>query len=532
MEFNEFCEYMEKLESTSSKLEKARILSELYAGADSLPETISLSYGKMSDELGVAEALIIKAMSRAYGISESDIKKRFRKLGDLGLVAESLSSSRTQSTLMEKSFSVRDIYERLSLLPKMSGHGAMDRKLELIVELLTHLNGKAAKYLVRILLSTLRIGVGDGTVRDALAMAFSIPAEKIERAYNFLPDYAMIGKLIKQGKLDQVKVTPGIPVRVMLAEASKLEEAVKKLNRPIAEYKYDGFRVQIHKWKGGLKIFTRRLEDVTSRFPEIREWASEIPHEYIMEGEAVAYRNGFLPFQYISRRIQRKYGIKDMAKEIPVRVFLFDLLWMDGKDMIDESLEKRRNTLMKMIKKSRFDFAHWTSSDFESFYQKALEDKQEGIMLKDLDSKYIAGKRVGYWYKIKPEKETLDVVITAAEYGEGKKAGLFSSFVIAVRNEWGDFSDIGKVSSGFSDEELKEINEMIKDHIIDERDGIAVVRPSFVIEVRFQEIQRSPHYPSGFALRFPRFVRFRPDRSPDSADTLERVAKLFSKQYK
>ena len=318
----------------------------------------------------------------------------------------------------------------------------------------------------------------------------------------------------------------------MLAETAKLEEAVKKLKRPIAEYKYDGFRVQIHKWKDGLKIFTRRLEDVTSRFPEIVEWASSIPHEYIMEGEAVAYRDGFLPFQYISRRIQRKYGIKGMAEQIPVRVFLFDLLWIDGEDMTDKPLENRRAKLMELIQGSRFDFVHWASGNFESFYKQALKDKQEGIMVKDLDSKYIAGKRVGYWYKVKPEKETLDVVITAAEYGEGKKAGMFSSFVIAVRNEWGEFSDIGKVSSGFSDEELRQINEMIKDHIIDEKDGIALVRPSFVIEVRFQEIQRSPHYPSGFALRFPRFVRFRPDRSPDSADTIERVARLFSKQYK
>ena len=160
-----------------------------------------------------------------------------------------------------------------------------------------------------------------------------------------------------------------------------------------------------------------------------------------------------------------------------------------------------------------------------------VQNNQEGIMIKSLSSRYIAGKRVGQWYKVKPEKESIDVVVTAAEYGEGRKAGRFSSFYVAVRTEWGDFTEVGKVSSGFTDEELEEMNSMIKGLIVSERDGVAVVRPKIVIEVRYQEIQKSPHYPSGFALRFPRFVRFRPDKSPEEADSLERLSHFYSRQF-
>ena len=534
MDFREFCSYLKRLEATDSRLEKTEILAELFSRTDELKETIAMSYGYLKEDIGVAEGIVAKALARAYGVPEETVKEMFRKLGDLGDVARELSLSRKQATLMRKTFSVAEIYGKLMEMAKLEGKASVERRIETLVGLLSHLEGDEARYVVRIVLSTLRIGVGDGIIRDALARAFSIPAERIEHAYNFLPDYSEIGEMIRNGRLEEIRLTPGRPVRVMLAEAGKLEEVLERIENPIAEYKYDGFRVQIHHWKEKgwkTRIFTRRLEDVTERFPEIVEWAGGIEREYVIEGEAVGYRDGFLPFQTVSRRIQRKYNIREMMERIPVKVFCFDILWLDGEEVMERPLKERRELLEGLIRDSGFLLAHYATSGFEKFYEKALEEKQEGIMVKDLKSKYIPGKRVGHWYKVKPEKETLDVVITAAEHGEGKKAGMLSSFYIAVRNEWGEFVEVGKVSSGFSDEELVEMNEMLKDLVTGERDGIVIVKPEIVIEVRYQEIQKSPHYPSGFALRFPRFVSFRPDRSPESADTVERVARLYEKQF-
>ncbi len=529
MRFSEFCSFLRRLEETSGKIEKTKILAELFCKTDEIKETVSLSYGYLPEVTGIAESSAIKAMSSAYGFPEDRIREMFYKSGDLGLVAESLSRQRRQASLAAKHFSVSDVYNALTNMPKIEGKGSAEKKISMIKDFLIHMSTDEAKYFMRILLSTMRIGVGDGIVRDALSMCFGVPQEKVERAFNITGDYGEVGRIIKDGKIDDVRIMIFRPLRVMLAEASNsIDEILSRIKDPTAEIKYDGFRCQIHKKGGKVRLFTRNLEDVTDKFPEVADSASRIDGDFILDSEVVGYKDGFLPFQVLSRRIQRKYEIDEMAREIPVRVFVFDVIYRDG-DVTSMPLYKRREILKKIIPgEGIIKMAEHVESGFEEFYKEAVSRGLEGIMIKSLSSPYIPGKRVGYWYKLKPDKETLDVVVTAAEHGEGRKGGMYTSFHVAVRSDTG-LLEVGKVSSGFSDEELKEMNRMISGLIIDEGE-IATVKPEIVIEVMYQEIQRSPHYPSGFALRFPRFVRFRRDKSAREIDTIERVNRLFLKQ--
>ncbi len=540
-----------KLESTRKRLEMVDIVSSFLktVPVDHIENVVLLLMGKVFPEyseyeVGMASQMIIKTISKATGIREEEINKMWVDKGDLGDVCEEALKKRKQATLFErKGLTVEKLVSNLEKIAKLTGKGTTEKKIMLTAEILSSATPEEANYVVKLLLGKLRVGVGEGVVRDAIAKAFNIDTKDVEKAWQLRPNYGYIAKMAKQGKIKQIKIELGKPIQVLLAEkAPNLEYAIKKAGNPGMEYKYDGMRAQIHKDDSNVWIFTRRLENVTKQFPDLVKLVREHVKckKCIIEGEVLAVKNGKpLPFQTLSQRIKRKYNIKEMVKKIPIKIELFDIVYLDGKTLFNTVLEKRRSLLDSIVQQSKdIKLSKMIRTkdikEAEEFYNQALKDGQEGVMVKNLDSKYVAGRKEGYWWKVKPVMESLDLTITRAEWGEGKRKGFLSSFVLACRDEYtGEFLECGMVGTGIKEKEgitFKSMTELLKPHIIEQHGKTVVIRPSIVVEVSYQEIQKSPKYSSGYALRFPRFVRIRDDKSPDEVDTLERIERLYKNQ--
>ncbi|MBD3260271.1 MAG: ATP-dependent DNA ligase [Candidatus Altiarchaeales archaeon] len=353
-------------------------------------------------------------------------------------------------------------------------------------------------------------------------------------------EVALTAKRSGGAGLKALSIEPGRPVRVMLSQKTdSVSEILSKFGRMQVETKYDGARIQVHKWEGGLKLFTRRLEDVTKQFPEVVEWSKENvkASSTVIEGEIVALEDGGgrrpRPFQDLSRRIKRKYEIEKVRQEIPVEVNFFDLIYLDGVMKTGESFEARRRLLEESFTPTdSFRLAHSKVTDdervVEEFYQDSLSLGHEGVMLKVLDAPYKPGSRVGYMYKVKPVLENLDLVVSGATWGEGRRASFLGSYLLSVRDdESGDLLEIGRMATGFSDKQLKRMTDKLKPLITETEGNEVRVKPEVVVEVAYEEIQKSPTYSSGFALRFPRLVRFREDKGVDDADSINRVNKII-----
>ncbi len=560
MRFLELAKFFEKIEKISSKLEKTRLLALFLKEVDEneLKEIIYLIRGRVfpdyvQKELGIATQLMIKAISKVSGFGEEEIEEIYKEEGDLGLAAEKCLARRKQVVLFKKPITVKDVYKNLAKLPEISGEGAIDRKLAIISEILSNAEPIEARYIVRIILNELRIGVAEGIIRDAIALAFlpSLAKEKaielVDYAWNILSDFGEVALIAKkQGEegLRKVKPVVGRPLQPMLGIAvNSIDEVLKRHKKVIVEFKYDGMRMAIHKKGSKVWIFSRRLEDVTKQFPDVVKAVNEsiVANECIVEGEGwpIDKKTGKpLPFQKLSQRVQRKYNIEKMAEEIPVKLNLFDVIYVDGQLLINKPLIERIKVLEKIVKKTEHVAIaeRIISSDIkeiEEFYHKALSLNQEGIMLKNPEAPYIFGRHVGGWYKIKPTMETLDLVIVAAEWGEGKRSKWLTSYYLAVRDaDTGQLLTCGKVSTGLTEEEYENMTEMLKPLIIKEEGKHVLIKPKIVVEVSYQEIQKSPTYDSGYALRFPRIKRIRVDKSVEEADTLERLENLYKLQGK
>jgi DNA ligase-1 len=368
----------------------------------------------------------------------------------------------------------------------------------------------------------------------------------VEHALNVVADFGEVARVAKDGGLSglrKVKVEVGKPIQVMLAEkGASLDDVLKKYKKVAVEWKFDGMRAQIHKKGGRVWVYTRRLEDVTRQFPDIVKMARESirSDDCIVEGEALAVspKTGKpMPFQVLSQRVQRKHEIEKTAREVPVQMNFFDVIYVDGRLLIDVPFVERRRTLEKIVKpvKGRVQLAKQITTDdvrhAESFYKSALEARQEGVMLKVLDSSYVFGRHVDGWIKIKPVMETLDLVIVGATWGEGARARWLTSFVLACR-DGDDLLECGMMSTGLTEEEYRGMTTALKPLILSEKGKEVKVRPKIVIEVEYQEIQKSPTYSSGYALRFPAFKNLRPDKGLEDVDTISRVKKLYASQGK
>jgi len=637
MKYAELMQLYEQLESTTRRLEKAYFVSEFLkkTSADDLPHVVLLIQGRIfpawdEREIGVAGQLVAKAIGVAMGHSREDVFREWKKTGGLGEVAEGFAKKRRQSTLVSSELTSRKVFENLRKLTEMEGSGSIDRKINLIAELLTSAKPKEALYITRTILQDLRIGVGAGAMRDAIAWAYFpkvvgifshcascskwVPAgikcvecghglknrfseeiksfsasnvleikslegmkspekydfvladdEKTARAaYNFLldsvqeaydltSDFADVADKARQhglNGLEMVALKTGVPVKVMLAlKVCSISEGFKNAGMPADfEYKLDGFRMQVHKQGKSVKLFTRRLEDVTKQFPDIVEYVKKhvSADNAILDSEAVGFdpKTGrYKPFQEISQRIKRKYGIEKMVKELPVELNVFDIISCGGKSMIKEPFAERRKAISRIVKplKRRIVIVKnlITSSEekAEAFYRESLSMGNEGVMIKKLDAPYKPGSRVGFMLKYKPVAEPLDLVIVGAEWGEGKRARWLSSFTLACR-KGREFAELGKVGTGIKEKSgggvsFRELTKLLRPGIKEEKGRSVSVKPEIVVEVAYGEIQKSPTYSSGYALRFPRVIRLRSmERGPDDAATLRDVEYLYGKQKK
>ncbi|HHQ44687.1 MAG TPA: ATP-dependent DNA ligase [Candidatus Altiarchaeales archaeon] len=552
MEFNQLSRVLERIEAVSGRLEMTDIVADFISNLNSkdLPTVILFLRGRIfpqydSRELGIAEKLMVKSLCDVSGKTEAEIHRILRKKGDMGLVAQEIIVSKTQTTLFKETLTLGKVRENLEKLATLEGKGSTDKKLGYIKELLSRATPVDAKYIVKLILGELRLGVGDGTIRDAIAKNADVPKELVENAYNLICDLSEVALIAKEkghAGLEAVSMECGRPVRVMLAQkAESIESVIEKYGQVQAETKYDGARIQAHKNGEKVELFTRRLENVTKQFPEVVEWCGRqiIAKSCIIEGEIVAVEDRKnrrpLPFQHLSRRIKRKYRISEISRQIPVEVNIFDLIYIDGEMKTKTIFSERRKLLEDSIAPTQsFRLADKIVTadvaEVEKFYKNALDQGHEGVMLKVLDAPYKPGSRVGYMYKVKPVMETLDLVLTGATWGEGRRAKWLGSYLLSTHDsETGEFLEIGRMATGFTDAQLEEMTEKTKD-LITLTDGKEVrLKPQIVVEVAYEEIQKSPTYTSGYALRFPRLVRIRDDKSIEDADSLSRVEEIMKK---
>lgn len=564
MKYSELVELYEYLEQTPSRLKKIERIADFLRDSETsvLEKVTLLLQGRVfpsysGEEIGVADKMMVKVVSSSTGFSEDEVVRAFKETGDLGLSVEKLMEKKKQRTLAFRPLQVENVFDNLRKLASVEGKGSQDVKISLIRELISHSKPKEAKYIVRTVLEQLRIGVAEGVLRDSIAEAFFPGKEKeetreivktIEWAWFLRPDYSEIAKIAKEKGLEglrRVSIEIGEPYHVLLCEKAKdLKEAFEKFERPSLEFKYDGARVCIHKKDEEFWFYTRRLENVTKQFPDLLELAKKgiRAKECVIEGEMLGVdpktRNP-LPFQMLSQRIKRKYDIERTGKEIPIQVNLFDVVYHNGKQLFSQPLERRREILEKIVKPvpGRFQLAEMLVTknlrEAERFYKRALRNKQEGVIVKNLDAKYQPGRRVGYWLKVKPVMETLDLVITGAEWGSGKRANWLGSFILSCR-KGDEFLECGMMGTGIKEKgegvTFEDLTKQLKPYIEKEKGKHVKIKPKIVLEIAYEEIQKSPNYSSGYALRFPRLIKIRVDKSPSDANDVEQIESLYHQQ--
>ena len=559
--YKKLAEFYEEASSTTKRLEKTKILSKFLLQLSS--EDKDVMYLLMGDiypeyderRIGISNQLAIKAISKATGTESGEVTKQWKKIGDIGKVAEVLTRSKTQSTLHSQIITTEKVITNLRKLPKLEGHGTVSKKIALITELLTSASAIESKYLIRTLIGDLRIGMQESTIREGLSNAFFNDSKKaapqIQKAIDKTNDLATVFEIAKKGKikdLERLNLEVGKPIKAMLAQkALTIKDGFKKVGSPCAiEFKYDGFRMIIHKQGDKVILFTRSLENVTKQFPEVVDYILKNVKgkSFILDSEAVGFNSKtkeYQPFQNISQRIRRKYNIEEMQKKLPVEINVFDILYYDGKSLLDESFEKRYELIRKIIKNNPYKIISSKSiisgneKEVEKFYKKALEANQEGIMMKNLKVGYQPGRRVGHMLKIKPEEKDLDLVITGAEYGAGKRSGWMSSFILSCKGKKkGEYLEIGKMGTGIKEKDAEvtfdTLTKKLTPLITKEKGKRVEIKPKIIISITYQEIQKSPNYNSGWALRFPRFITLRNDKPLSEIADLKEIENDFINQ--
>jgi len=562
MKYKKLAQLYEDLSSTTKRLEKIEILSKflklLHKDDRDIMYLLEGDIYPEYDErrIGISNQLAIKAISKATGTDTKKIIQEWKAIGDLGKTAEKFTLHKKQATLHSQILTTEKVLGNLRKLPELEGKGTVNKKLALITELLTSASPIEALYLVRTLIGDLRIGVQESTIREAMSSAFfdrnKEASEAIQKAIDKANDLAIVFDISRKGKLKELKKVSleiGKPIKAMLAQkVASFEDGFKELGKPCAiEYKYDGFRMIIHKKGKEIILFTRSLEKVTKQFPEVVEYILKYVkgNSFILDSEVVGFNKKtkeYTDFQAISQRIRRKYNIDKLQKELPVEVNVFDILYYNGKSLLDEPFEKRAKLVRRIIKNNPYKIISSkqiiTSDEKKAkkFYKKALEANQEGVMMKNLKEGYRPGRRVGNMVKMKPEERDLDLVITGAEYGTGKRSGWLSSFILSCRGKKKrEYLEVGKVGTGIkekSEEGLSfdELTKLFKPLIIEEKGKNVKIKPKIVVSVTYQEIQRSPNYKSGWALRFPRFTALRPDKPLKEIADLKEIEEDFKNQ--
>ncbi|MBI4837864.1 MAG: ATP-dependent DNA ligase [Nitrospirae bacterium] len=571
MKFARLTGYFEELEATSKRLEMFEILARLFneASAKDIDKIIYLSQGQLlppfkNIEMGMSEKLLIKALSDASQSPTKKVEEVFRKTGDLGETAEELLKNRGEG------LSVGKAYDELTDIAHTGGTGSVEKKISLLSNLLRGTSSNEAKYIARFVLGRLRLGVGDPTVLEALALSKGDRGlrQELERAYNLCSDLGLVAKTLLEKNMEGVRklrIQVGYPVRMALCErVPSSEEIIEKMGKTAVEAKYDGLRIQIHKDGNNVDMFSRNLERTTHMFPEIT--AAVKTHitakKAILEGEALAYNETtgeLFPFQITMQR-KRKHGISELAKEYPLKFFAFELLYADNEDYTEKSYAERRAKLESLIKKNPvIEPAEMFITDnpkkINEYFDEAIERGLEGVVAKRLDAPYSAGARNFNWIKLKRSyrgelADTIDVCIVGYFRGRGARAKFgVGALLGAVYDEKTDsFKTVSKVGSGFTEDEFSELKKIL--------DGIAIkhkhprvdsviepdvwVEPRYVVTVTADEITRSPLHTAGkdregigYALRFPRAVGFiRTDKKPEDANSVKEIIEISNQQKK
>lgn len=586
MKFSVLAETFEKMEKTAKRLELTDHLVDLFKSTppELIAKVVYLIQGKLRPdfegiEIGIAEKLVIRAVHRSTAIETKKIEDAYRKDGDLGHAVSKLIEQKTQTTLFdtaeEQSQTVQWVYDSLFKIAELEGIGknVVDKKMNYIASLLNNVDPISGKFIIKILIGTMRLGVADNTILDALSIAYTGTKEnreKIENAYNVSSDLGKVAEIAAKDGLkgiEQFKVIVFNPIRPMLADRVKSEqEAIEKMGgRFAAEFKLDGERVQVHLDNGRVDLFSRRLENVKRYYPDIVE---NIPkalkvQNAILEAEAVAINENtgeFLPFQELMHR-RRKYNVDKAVLQYPITVNFFDVLYSDGKSCLDLGYENRRELLKKIVLEDDFikiipQKIVTSENEIEDFLENSINSGCEGLMLKDLKAPYRAGMRGSNWLKLKREYrnelgDSLDLVVIGAFFGKGRRTGKYGTLLLATYNDDEDiFPSICKVGTGFTDENLDQFYQILSNKVTlkknprikSEMEADVWFEPELVIEIVASEITLSPIHKtaqdvirkgSGLALRFPKFTgKIRMEKSPENASTDQEVISLYKGQTK
>ena len=591
IKFIDVVKALESIEATTQRTVMAKLLSSLLKRTppNVIDKVIYFILGQLRPdwegvELGVAEKLTFRAIANATGVPVKQVEDLYKRLGDVGETARRVMGSKPQQaggkSILEffgggatEELTMGKVYDTLMSIARASGEGAQDTKVKLLTYLFSRAKPEEAKYIARFVIGRLRLGVADMTILDALSDAYKVPRDALERAYHIYPDLGYIAKMVAQegqNALAKIHVTPGVPIQPMLAERLNTPtEILAKLGGvAMVEYKYDGERAQVHKTRDGeVRIFSRRLENITHAYPDVVEYVKEAidAKEFIVEGEIIAIdpdTGEFRPFQELMHR-KRKHDIKEAMKEYPVNIFLFDVMYVDGQDLTNLPLIDRKRKLLEILKPSEYvHLATWRiindAEELDKFFHEAISDGCEGVMCKSIkaDSIYEMGARGWLWIKYKRDyrselTDTLDLVVVGAFWGRGKRAGTYGALLIAAYDPKTDqFYTVSKVGSGFTDEDLVKLKQMLDPYRIPHRHPRVVSKmepdvwfvPAVVLEIIGAEITLSPLHTCcmgavrpdvGLAIRFPRFTgRYRTDKSPEQATTVDEILEMYKEQKK
>jgi len=580
MDFSIVAEIFEKMESTTKRIELTNILVELLKKTPKkiIPNIVYLLQGIIRPnfegvELGIAEKLAIRAISKSAGLPIKKIEDDYRDGGDLGLTASNILKIKTQTTFTAEKITVERVYDTLFKIAKLEGKGSQDLKMKYISSLLNDATPLEAKFVIKILLGTLRLGIAENTVMDALAIAFTGKKEnrvQIENAYNVSSDLGKVSLIVATDGIDEIKkfkISLFSPIRPMLADRVQSEkDVIKKMPEQfIAEYKLDGERVQIHKQSDKIVLFSRRLENITQYYPDIVERIGKTlnVNEGVFEAEIVPINENtgeFLPFQELMHR-RRKHKLDKAVSQYPITVNFFDVLYYDKKDCLNLECSERRKILEQIVHEDNFAklvpmlFVK-NENEIEDFLENSINAGCEGLMLKAPSAPYRAGMRGSNWLKLKREYrnelgDSLDLIVVGAYFGRGRRTGLYGTLLLATYNpEKDNLPSICKVGTGFTDESLDQLYQILSNkvtlkknpRIVSEMEADIWFEPELVLEIVASEITLSPIHKtgldlirksSGFALRFPKFTgKIRYEKAAEDASTGEEVFALYKRQSK
>ena len=578
-QFSLFVETCEKIRSTTKKNEKIEIISNYITNLDETSLSIAVLFlsGRAlpigsTRTLNIGFNTIMESLSEIAMLDIKDIQNIHLKHGDIGAMAEYAVSKKHIISLFnqQERISLSYVYHQFKKIANISGFGSNKNKKNILKGLLIACSPLESKYLIKIITGEMRIGSVEGLVEIALSRAFDRELQYIREAMLISGDISQVAVLAKKNILHNAVMRPFVPVSFMLADVMfSAEEIINYYNKPlICEYKYDGIRLQMHKFDNKVRLFSRNLVDITYTFPELVKAAIESTirtpdttttiHnqvDFILDGELIALKNDRpLHFQELQKRLRRKNVTEDITTEIPIYYIVYDIMYFKDNQVLKKSLLDRKNILSTIsFKKPIINSSYKILDSIEqiiAIFNESKDIGHEGLVVKDPLSQYHPGKRGRYWMKLKKELDTIDAVIVIAEYGHGKRAGVLSDYTFAVIDEDDDEDDddknlnnnnnnylensrlktIGKAYSGLTDKEIDEMTERLREIIIEDNSNRILVKPEIVLEVAFDTIQKSDRHNSGFALRFPRIKNIRTDKGLKDIDTLEKVRQIYKNQ--